>query len=68
MKKSTVRIELQCTKCGHSKFSLPNDAADDPIFVCVNCGNLVGPKSSFDAIRLGEAHTHMRLNVVVDSD
>lgn len=64
MQKATVRIEFQCAECGSAAFVRPDDTTNDPLIVCAKCGTTIGPKSSFDAIRIGDPHTFMRVNVV----
>lgn len=62
--KQSFRVEIQCSKCRCSVFEAADEAADDPIFKCTHCRQVIGPQSSIQAAIQGKPHTPIRALVV----
>ncbi len=64
MVKLSISVQIECNRCRGTVFERPDDATDDPILICVKCGNTIGPESSINAALIGEAHTPLGGSVV----
>lgn len=64
MTKRTVDVRVQCRNCGSTVFDIPDEATDDPVAKCGQCGGILGPMSAIDAKIKGHAHTPVNVDIV----
>lgn len=75
-----VRLETGCPngdqlqhqdrvpRVGSPIFKTAGDAADNPIFVCAKCGNLIGPQYGMEAKVARRPHTPLGVRFIQKDD